>query len=330
MAADRDLMTVSAIAVIDLINEMLDRSILKEDGIQSIGDDVLSEYLQFKGKESIVEHRLPEAHLISLWNRIKPDSSFAFEIGSTVNSEAKGLLANWISYSDTLADAFTTFTNNVMLLNHAENWTLIENNKPDEVRLEFKYESELSYPNLAIERSMVAMIAWANHLVSEPLNIKSVSLTYPKPSHHLMYENLFSGVIEFDAAVNQVTLSQTEFYQQLDSANPYLRGILKERSEQLKLSMTAVESIKAKVQVLLKQDLSHYCNLENTLGELHLSRASLYRKLKEQENTFSELVRTERFEKLKDLKKSNISSEECAQVLGFSDVSSYYRFLKSQ
>ena len=70
-------------------------------------------------------------------------------------------------------------------------------------------------------------------------------------------------------------------------------------------------------------------NIESALGSLHMSRATLYRKLKDEGTTFSQLVKQSRLDKLRDLKEVKLSSETRAEQLGFSDVSSYYRFIKS-
>jgi AraC-like DNA-binding protein len=59
-----------------------------------------------------------------------------------------------------------------------------------------------------------------------------------------------------------------------------------------------------------------------------MSRATLYRKLKEEKTTFSALVKQTRVEKLAVLKVQDASSVECAHLLGFSDVSSFYSFIK--
>jgi AraC-like DNA-binding protein len=59
-----------------------------------------------------------------------------------------------------------------------------------------------------------------------------------------------------------------------------------------------------------------------------MSRATLYRKLKEEKTTFSGIVKQVRMDKLLVLYTQQASSEKIAEALGFSDVSSFYRFRK--
>ena len=320
--------TVSAIAVVDLANELITRGVLSESALQGISADVFKKYALYKKGDAIVEHRLAETHLVSLWNMVDTQSRFAFEVGCTVNQQAKGVLANWISYSDTLAQAFHIFTHNVGLLNHAEQWQLIEDDNTDDVVLEFKHDSSLHYPDLAIERSMVAIIAWANYFVKQPLQVKSASFVYARPKHGGDYVRLLGDHIEFNTSVNRIVLAKSDFYQPLDSANSYLRDVLQQRAQAISLSIAALPSTTSKVMELFVQDLAKYSNIENLLGTLHMSRATLYRKLKNEGATFSELVSYARRDKLKTFKNLTMSSDMRADVLGFSDVSSYYRFIK--
>jgi AraC-like DNA-binding protein len=322
--------TVSAIAVVDLANELISRGMLSNLQLEALGGDFLTQFTLFKQGETIVENRLDEANLVSLWNLVDQQSNFAFEVGSTVNQQARGLLANWISYSDTLAQAFSIFSQNISLLNHAEHWELFEDDKSDNVILKFCLKSELIYPDLAIERSMVAIISWANYFLTESLQAESASFTYSQPLHHAYYQKIFGSNTEFRSSENSIILTKRQFYQALDTANPYLRDILKQRSDRVKLSIEAITSTVAKLKAMFLKDLAFYSNVENSISVLHMSRATIYRKLKNEGETFSSLLKQARLEKIIDLKSRliQLSSEESAQLLGFSDVSSYYRFIK--
>lgn len=318
--------TVSAIAVVDLANEMIMHQLISEAELAALSVDVINEYHLFKINEAIVEHRLAEVHLVALWNLVDTPSDFAFDVGSTVNKQSKGILANWISYSDTLAQAFDIFTQNVGLLNHAEQWQVTEGETY--VELEFQYQSALTYANAAIERSMVALIAWGNSFVQQPLVVHSASFSFPEPRHRSKYKALFGSNLTFDSGANRIVLLKTQLYQKLDSANPYLRDVLQERSYALQRSINSLTSVAASVTELLVKDLAIYCSIERTLSVLHMSRATLYRKLKEENTTFSNLVKQTRANKFTLLKEHGLSSEEYAFELGFSDVSSFYRFRK--
>ena len=322
------LKTVSAIAVVDLAHELILRNFLSVEVLRQMGMDVFTQYRLYQQGESIAENRLAEHHLVALWDRVDAKSDFAFMVGRTVNAKAKGLLANWISYSDTLEQAFHIFQRNVGLLNYAKCWRLFEDTNHNEVALVFEFDSALSYPNLAIERSMVAIIAWANHFVSEPLEVKSASFTYPEPHHRDQYTTLFGEHLTFSADENRIVLALSNFQQVLDSSNPYLRDVLKMRARTVSLLIDGDSNTTSQVQTFLIHDLAKYSNIETLLTDMHMSRATLYRKLKHEGATFSELVKQARQQLLSSQRQTELSNDERAALLGFNDVSSYYRFIK--
>ncbi len=326
--ANSEFKTVSAVAVVDLANEMITAGLIGESDLNVLSTDVFNEYRLFKAGTSIVEHRLAETYLLSLWGLVDVQSDFAFNMGCTVHKQAKGVLAHWISYSDTLAQAFEIFTQNIALLNHAEHWQVKEGDMY--VELEFEYQSDFAYSDAAIERSMVALVAWGSYFVQQPLTIHSAQFSFNKPLHYLKYGELFGKDLRFNAGVNRLVLHKEYFGQSLHSANPYLREVLQERSKSVLRSMNSEVSVVANVMGLLVSDLATYSVLEKTLAALHMSRATLYRKLKEQNTTFSELVKQIRTQKLVALIAQGVSNEDCAFLLGFSDVSSFYRFRKSK
>ena len=82
------------------------------------------------------------------------------------------------------------------------------------------------------------------------------------------------------------------------------------------------------VQKLLEQDLKRYSKLDALLDAVHMSRATLYRKLKEEQSTCSELVATVRIEYLRKVSSREFNNMKIADELGFSELSSYYKFLK--
>ena len=161
------------------------------------------------------------------------------------------------------------------LLNHAEHWALVTSEESDNVILEFEHRSSYTYPHLAIERSMVAIIAWANYFLRQPIDVQCARFTFAKPNHSQNYQTVFGNRLEFNVAVNQIVLSKPEFYQPLDNANPYLRDVLKARAQNVNLTINALESTVANVQMLLLENLAIFSSIENAISQLHMSRATL-------------------------------------------------------
>ncbi len=321
--------TVSAVAVVDLARELMVRDLLKKSELRSFSPALFQCIERVVEGIDLTEERISEADLVMLWewaDQRKTSSALGFDIGCVVNHRARGFLANWISHCDSLGDAFSVFSNNVELLNSAERWTLLSDG--DRVSLTFSHHSNLTYPTIALERSMVALLAWGAYFCGSTLAVESAHFSFSQPEHVAQYQTVFGTKLHFDREHNRIVLNRAMLERPVSSANAYIRELLASRSSGLMLASHKTLSLTSQVQSLLRQNLMKYSRLDNTLFELNMSRTNLYRKLKLEGAQFSELLLQERLRVFEGFHHSLLSSDDRAQQLGFEDVSSYYRFLK--
>lgn len=323
--------TVSAIAAVDLADELIARKIIQQETLKLISGDLEQMYAEHHSGKTIIERRLLETDLLSLWeiaNSCKTKPTLGVDIGQSVNVNAKGLLANWLSCCDTLRQALDIFHDNIALLNESESWLIKQESQY--IKLSFKFSSNYSYPVMAIERSMIAMVAWAEYFTSEKLHVQQAQFSFDKPGYCHRYRDIFGTNLTFNAQENALVLLASELDKSIQSSNPYLRKLISERSEKIPYIDEQSVTIQAKVECLLKTDLVTYCHLEEVLPMLHMSKATLYRKLKEEGTSFSNLVLKQRMVILTKLQKvhTHYTNEHSSEALGFKDVSSFYKFLK--
>jgi len=322
--------TVSAVAVIDLANELVESEYIDEAYLAGLGSDFIALYQAWKNNKPIQEYRLLETLLVSLWqqaNLHNENSDIGLTIGSNVNMHSKGVLANWLSQCNTLAEAFTVFSQNISLLNPSESWQKIEEN--NQVRLVFRFTSP-KYPSIATDRSMAAMLSWSRELSKENIKPLAVKLESPSPKQPAKYYAFFGVDILFGQTENCLCLSKEAFNQTIKQANPYLKSLLAKQATTLnnQLNKTNTHSILKSVNNLLIEDLAQFCQLRSTCNKLHVSRSTLFRKLKIEGTSFTELVKQARLIKLKEHTLGQISHEDLSESLGFQDIGSYYRFRK--
>tara|TARA_R110001592_G_scaffold52649_9_gene161355 strand:+ start:68642 stop:69649 length:1008 start_codon:yes stop_codon:yes gene_type:complete len=323
--------TVSAIAAVDLADELISRDMLDQAVLNVISIDLDNVYQEHHAGRTIIEKRLSETDLLSLWKiaiSSKARPSLGFDIGQSVNVNAKGLLANSLSCCDTLKQALNVFHDNIALLNEAESWSIKQESQ--HIKLSFMFNSKYTYPVMAIERSMVALIAWAEHFTSSKLNVQGAKFEFDRPGYSHRYNAIFGANISFNAGENSIELLDSELNKAIHSSNPYLRNLISERSENIPFQATKITTTQAKVESLLKADLMTYCHLDAQLRMLKMSKATLYRKLKGEGANFSSLVLKERMSILTKLQQvhTHYSNEQSSAALGFKDVSSFYKFLK--
>lgn len=330
--------TVSAIAVIDLANELIDRECIKENVREILGEDFLNCYHAWLNNETIHEKRLPEQLLIRLWrearNSTKGESidskstnldSIGLKIGKKVNHSAKGLLANWVLQCDTLEESFDTFHQNIHLLNPSEKWTKVE--EGEYVKLVFHFEQD--YPDIAVDRSLATIVSWSTALSGHSIQPIKAKFQRQSPTNIEDFHGVFGANLAFNQEENCLIFSKKTFKQANKSNNPYLKALLKDKASELNLVLNKEQSVKAAVEKLLYLDLAKFCQIDHTIKALHQSRSTLYRKLKAEETSFTDLVKAARMTRSKWMEEKKLPISEIADELGFQDVSSFYRFRKT-
>lgn len=326
---DQTLKTVSAIAVIDLANELVDRRCISPSVLNNMGRDFEACYIAWKNNQTIHDKRLPEELLIKLWcmaDTQDQDNFIGLNIGQKINHSAKGLLANWVFQCQTLGESFSTFSENIHLLNPSERWEKCD--EGDNVRLLLNFDSN-AYPSIAIDRSMSTIISWSSALAGKKVCPIRATFARSKPNNIDSYIEIFGNKLIFDHDENSLVFSKDVFQQENQMGNPYLKELLESQALELGSIIDSLQSIIGAVRRLLHLDLVRFCQIDAVCDQIHLSRSTLYRKLKAENTSFTELVKEARIRKAKLLEEKKASQSVIADELGFKDVGSFYRFRKS-
>ncbi len=324
--------SVSAIAVMDLANELIEFKIIDRIWLKNncpVIFDLLNASNQVVN-QGLEEQRLDEKLLIDLWHQAQKYSAIpniGMLIGNKVNLNAKGVLANWISQCENFSEAFTTFEKHISLLNPSECWEVKECEHHIEISFQFNQLSH--YPFAAVERSLTAFIAWSEYLTNRKFELIRVDFAFPKPAHAGLYEPIFGSDIHYEALKSCFFLKKSVLNYPLITSNRYLKKIMSERAQEIFDKLNVKESITLKVMELFNLDLITYCQQEKTCDVLHMSRATLYRKLKMENTSFSKLLETVRINCNKKLKREGLSVDEISSLLGYQDVSTYYKKFKN-
>lgn len=327
--------SISAIAVLDLARELAQLNILDSEGLLNLEEYFESDVVSHSNRTDMtmpLERRMPETVLVNLWrlaaaNLEHPEVGIL--IGSKVNNETKGVLANWISQCETLDQAFTIFNDNIILLNASEKWTLVH--REEYIELNFNFSSQYEYPIAAIERSMSALVMWASYLCGDSIMIESASFRHAAPEYKDQYSAIFGSTVIFSADENSLMLKAAVFDKGIKNANPYLQQVIATRAQKLLLSSSAVNKnlgTSTRVRELLYSDLVQFNSVESICLKMHLSRASLYRKLKAEGVTFREILDAVKIEKYSQGIERGLAVNDLCELLGFSDPSTFYKAKK--
>jgi len=325
--------TVSAVAVMDLANELLNRKVLTHSQLVKL----VPGFTQIENQSSaafaklIQEQREDESCLVDLWqavDRLEDTETIGLEIGLKVNDQAKGVLANWLSQSDTLGQALAIFRQNIVLLNPSEHWQLESMDGSSHSLLVFNFESPFQYPRMAYERSMIALIAWGEHLCGQKISLEAVEFTFPKPAYHRVLSEIFGGQVAYGCSRNSIQIASEVLNRPLVSANAYLHAVISERASELLDAIKGASSFSEQVATLIRNDIRGFSQIDALANALCMSRATLYRKLKEENISYQVLLNSERKQAAVKALKDKTKIEVISDSLGFTDKRSFYKAYK--
>ena len=316
--------TVSIAAAIDLIEASLSHGLITPHDLENIG--IQLDMLQDQTS------RIPETRFIALWNLIdrnNKQSSIALTIGQTINPKAKGLLASWISQTSTLREALSTFINNISLMNPSETWSMVEDGRL--CTLSFELRQDKGYPDIAIERSMSALVAWGRALSNHDFPITEAHFSFSPPSYKQCFPAIFNNAIRYNADNNHLTFHSKFLDMPITSGNDLLKGIMENEAEKALDELHTEKSVTKKIEDIIYELMSQgkSITVDKISDALSISRQTLYRELKKQDTDFKTVYDSVREkEAIYLLTSEKDSIEGISLKLGFKDSSSFYKAFK--
>ena len=319
-----DVSTVSTASVFDTARCLIGLNAVDESEVTRYLPN-LRQLLETGWEEQFVESRWGEIELIRLWQLV--DTQYYPQAGIDVATHQEmnnyGILAKWVSQCKNLKEAFLLFIDNIQLLNPSECWSFSETQS--EYKIELSFSNKVSYPDIAIHRSMISLLVWARELSGVP--IKAEKIAWPN-----INDAIRQSLAEFSEKIKESThkhilvLKKEVLEYEILKADPYLKRVLAQQAS--KVQCNPIMRLSDRVFHLFQKDIQYYRNIDNVCSYLHLSQSTMYRRLKQENTQFSKLLDEYRKIQYELLTKGSMSSEGISSTLGFGDVSSFLKAKK--
>jgi len=159
---------------------------------------------------------------------------------------------------------------------------------------------------------------------------KAIRFTHAEPSYRREYDRIFGVRLEFRSSMNAILFGEELLSVRMPPQNQYLFGLLRDRAEVLLEKLEQSKSMRGRVESLLIPILATgEANIETIARTLGLSRQTLFRKLKSEGITFEQVLDELRHKLAREyLNGKNVSVNETAYLLGFSDPAAFSRAFK--
>lgn len=219
-----------------------------------------------------------------------------------------------------------TFRKHIVLMNPSESWQMIQNN--DQVALTFRFAADKGYPLIAIERSLCALLTWAKILSGQNIIPVSSHFQFNKPPYVELYKDIFGVNTKFNQSENRITFNADVFSRPINNANAYFKQVIAERARQTFDQLQQRPGITHQVMQVIEANLQEGVDVDVVCEKLHLSRPTLYRKLKAEGSSFSTLLNVHRKEIALQQLKQGVNITCISLNLGFKDTGTFFKAFK--
>jgi AraC-like DNA-binding protein len=276
------------------------------------------------------EARLPIAKYHQLWEKAKQlsqDPAIGLHVGQQSSAELMGLVANVLVHSDSLEQGIEQYVRLFSLVNNGIELTFDKQGSISVI--EFHHHKPEFYCQQDMERTLALAVQRTKQYVNDEIRMEKIGVAHSAPPYADQYEALFGCPVEFDQDVCSITFASRFLQFSPKQKNPYVRSALQRYAEAINTRLFK-RKIGDKVKDIVLELLPHgQADIDRVAQRLHMSRQTLYRKLKKENLVFQELVEEIRQEKaLEIIKDKSHSLSEIAFVLGFSELSAFSRAFK--
>ncbi len=190
-------------------------------------------------------------------------------------------------------------------------------------------DSLQNLPSDLIECAFARLTCGPRRFLAEP-HVLSVYFAHPPPTYREEVERVFQCPVYFETEWNALELHPGVADWEVQQNPRYIFDLLSNKAELLSDELTNVATFTAKLQTeFLNSIYVEQYSAEIIASKMNMSRQTLFRKLKEENTTYSEvLVSVRKRLAIRYLKEQNLSVGETAFLTGFSDAAAFSRAFK--
>jgi AraC-like DNA-binding protein len=316
--------TISVSTISDVYHVLLKKGMSEEELAQKSGinrEDVAD-----------LDARIPISKLKTVWDIAKDYTGLpeiGLHVGADIDPSRFSVVAQASFQCETMRDVLQVYARFFSIVNESARLNLIE--EGEWATLEFTSLSPEWYSISEMERMVITALARCDYLTGRKLRTKCFNFQHAEPSYVDAYKNVCKGELKFSQEQTGIVFKKTALDLPVKHGNPYLLSVLTSYAEKLLNKVSSSSDIKSKVKSFIRNHLADDAELdvERAAKALHMSRHTLYRKLKKEDVSFQSLVEDVRQKEAERyLRENEVSVSEVAFLLGFSELSAFSRAFK--
>ena len=179
----------------------------------------------------------------------------------------------------------------------------------------------------AIEATFASFASSFRHIAPEIPLVLDVQVTFERPAHADLYDEIFQAPVRFGAERNALRIHPHWANESERDERPYALNLFIDHAEALLDSLQETATFRARVEEQILQELHRGpVARERVARDLAVSERTLHRRLKEEGLTYAEVYNALRDRMAREyLTSGRTTVAEIAFLLGFSETSAFVR-----
>lgn len=280
--------------------------------------------------QAVVPHR----QVLRIWEeatRLSGDDDFGLHMAEWIIVQAEArfdVLAFAMRSCPTLGDQYARMGRYIRLL-HKETILALEASD-DVARLVHgvvDHHRSLRQPS---EAMLAMMLLQGRRSIGEDFAPREVRFVHPRPARTTEHERIFRAPVHYGCPRDELVLDRALLERPQVHAEPRLLTLLARQLEALLQDVGKGHSVTGPIRRCMADGLIEgEPTLASVAKRLGLSPRTLQRRLRDEDTSFADLLADVRHElALQHLRNPEVSIQEAAFLLGFSDVSTFHRAFK--
>jgi AraC-like DNA-binding protein len=194
----------------------------------------------------------------------------------------------------------------------------------DSVTLTFEdWDLPEAVRRFVLERDTAAAMAIFTETLNRPIGLRSLTLALPMPPNLEQFIETYDVEPTFDGQRTVASLDRALLDLPLPQASPITARLCEQQCRQLLQRRRARQGVSGRVRDLILHDPRRVRSQDDVAAALHVSTRTLRRQLADEDTTFRAVVEQTREQLAEELLKRDLTVEQVAYRLGYSEASSF-------
>lgn len=303
--------------------------------LSSLGYDVDEILKRCNFNRSILQDadaRIPHRAVMQFWHEAQAtthDDHLGMHLAEAAPIESFGVHAYALISSPTLREAFRRACRYQRLIHEITD--LVFQEKENQSSLRHALPGGHSVPRQPAEFLVALWVRFGRLITADHWSPLRVNFAHAAPKDTTEHERVFQADLRFNSGQTAICIANEDLDRPNRKADIGLVRVLDDYAEHLLEQMPRNDTTSERVRVQLLEELKGGTpTAESVAQALHVSVRTLHRNLRREGTTFRKLLNQLRHEQaVQYLQDSAISISEVGFLLGFSELSSFYRAFKS-